>query len=38
MMISTEMIKDLVVKRTNANDIRRVALKEGMRTLRQDGW
>lgn len=38
LMISTDVIKDLVVKRTNANEIRRVALKEGMRTLRQDGW
>jgi type II secretion system protein E len=38
LMVSTDVIKDLVVKRTNANDIRRVALKEGMRTLRQDGW
>lgn len=38
LMVSTDTIKDLVVKRTNANEIRQVALKEGMRTLRQDGW
>lgn len=38
LMISTDSIKDLVVRRTNANEIRQVALKEGMRTLRQDGW
>ncbi|MEI7686082.1 MAG: GspE/PulE family protein, partial [Planctomycetota bacterium] len=38
LMISSDAIKDLVVKRTNANDIRQIALKEGMRTLRQDGW
>ncbi len=38
LMISTDVIKDMVVKRTNANDIRKIALKEGMRTLRQDGW
>jgi type II secretion system protein E len=38
LMVSTDTIKDLVVKRTNANEIRQVALKEGLRTLRQDGW
>ncbi len=38
LMVSTEVIKDMVVKRTNSNEIRKIALKEGMRTLRQDGW
>ena len=38
LLINTDVIKDLIVQRTNANVIRTEALKLGMRTLRQDGW
>ena len=31
-------LKELIVQRTNANQLRQVALKNGMITLRQDGW
>ncbi|MSU80110.1 MAG: type II secretion system protein GspE [Gemmataceae bacterium] len=38
LMVNTDDLKDLVVQRTNANTIRIQALKNGMITLRQDGW
>lgn len=38
LMVSGDDIKELVVQRTNANQIRNAALKNGMLTLRQDGW
>lgn len=38
LMVNTDTLKDLIVQRTNANQLRAVALKEGMVTLRQDGW
>jgi general secretion pathway protein E/type IV pilus assembly protein PilB len=38
LMINTEKMKDLIVQRTNANMLRTEALKNGMVTLRQDGW
>jgi len=31
-------IKDLILKKSPANQIKRLALSKGMRTLRQDGW
>ncbi|MFC1807269.1 ATPase, T2SS/T4P/T4SS family [Candidatus Omnitrophota bacterium] len=33
-----DMIKDLIAKRVPSSDIKRVAIKKGMRTLRQGGW
>jgi general secretion pathway protein E/type IV pilus assembly protein PilB len=38
LMVSNDVMKDLVVQRTNAGVIRLEALKNGMITLRQDGW
>jgi general secretion pathway protein E/type IV pilus assembly protein PilB len=38
LMVNTDELKDLIVQRTNANTLRHVALKNGMITLRQDGW
>ena len=38
LMITGDMIRELCVARANANAIRNQALKEGMITLRQDGW
>ncbi len=38
LMINTDELKDLIVQRTNANSLRAVAMKNGMVTLRQDGW
>jgi general secretion pathway protein E/type IV pilus assembly protein PilB len=38
LMINTDELKDLIVQRTNANTLRQVALRNGMITLRQDGW
>lgn len=36
-LLVTETIKDLIVARADADQIRAVALKEGMRTFREDG-
>jgi len=38
LMVTTDLIKELVTQRVNANNIRTEALKAGMLTLRQDGW
>lgn len=38
LLITGDVIKDLVVQRTNANVLRMEGLKAGMRTLRKDGW
>jgi general secretion pathway protein E/type IV pilus assembly protein PilB len=38
LMITGDTIRDLCVQRVNASVIRNQALKEGMITLRQDGW
>src|SRR5205085_9264808 len=38
LLVTGDVIKDLVVQRTNAGVIRMKALEGGMRTLRQDGW
>jgi general secretion pathway protein E/type IV pilus assembly protein PilB len=38
LMVNTDNLKDMIVKRTNANTLRQEALKQGMVTLRQDGW
>lgn len=33
-----EEIKDLIIKRMPSNQIKKLAMHKGMRTLRQDGW
>ena len=38
LMVTTDGIRDDCVQRVNASSIRHRALKEGMITLRQDGW
>lgn len=38
LLVTGDDIKDLIVQRTNANVLRGVGLKNGMRTLRKDGW
>jgi type II secretion system protein E len=38
LLVNTDMIRDLVVQKVNASVIRMEALKQGMRTLRQDGF
>ena len=38
LLINTEIMKELITQRVNANTIRAEALKNGMITLRQDGW
>jgi general secretion pathway protein E/type IV pilus assembly protein PilB len=38
LMVTHDSIRELIVQRTNALAIRNQALKEGMITLRQDGW
>ena len=36
--MTTDLIKELIVQRTNSNKIRQEAFKAGMTTLRYDGW
>src|SRR5215831_11439579 len=38
LMVTNDLIRDLVVQRVNANQIRHEASKHGMITLRKDGW
>ena len=38
LLVTNDVIKELIVQRVNAGVIRLEALKGGMRTLRQDGW
>ncbi len=38
LMVTGDTIRDMCVQRVNASAIRSQALKEGMITLRQDGW
>ncbi len=38
LLVTGDDIKDLIVQRTNANVLRGIGLKNGMRTLRDDGW
>src|SRR5207253_3485124 len=38
LLVTNDVIKDLVVQRVNAGVIRLEGLKGGMVTLRQDGW
>ena len=37
-LVMSEPIRELVLKRTSSNQIKKKALSLGMRTLRQDGW
>jgi len=37
-LLVDEIIEDLINKRTPSSAIKKVAIKKGMRTLRQDGW
>jgi general secretion pathway protein E/type IV pilus assembly protein PilB len=37
-MVTGDVIRDMCVQRVSAATIRNQALKEGMITLRQDGW
>lgn len=38
LLIANEEISDLVMKRAPASKIREAGMKNGMRTLRQEGW
>jgi type II secretory ATPase GspE/PulE/Tfp pilus assembly ATPase PilB-like protein len=38
LLIVTEGIRQLVLKRASADIIREAAVRQGMRTLREDGW
>ncbi len=38
LMVTNDKIKDMVVQRVNSTVIRQQALRDGMITLRQDGW
>jgi general secretion pathway protein E/type IV pilus assembly protein PilB len=38
LMVTGDVIRDMCVQRVNASAIRAQAIKEGMITLRQDGW
>ena len=38
LLVSTEQVRNLAHERASTWDIRKTALKEGMLTLRQDGW
>ena len=38
LLVNNDVMRDLVVQRVNASVIRLEALRNGMRTLRQDGW
>jgi type II secretory ATPase GspE/PulE/Tfp pilus assembly ATPase PilB-like protein len=37
-MVTGDTIRDMCVERVNASVIRNQAIKEGMITLRKDGW
>ena len=38
LLLMTEKVKQLIMKRVPAGDVKREAVAHGMRTLRQDGW
>lgn len=38
LLVATDTIREMVLQKTNAMAIRQVALKEGLITLRMDGW
>ncbi len=37
-LVLTDRLRPLVVSRSSSNEMKTIALKQGMRTLRQDGW
>jgi type II secretory ATPase GspE/PulE/Tfp pilus assembly ATPase PilB-like protein len=37
-LIVDELIKEMILKKASSDQIKRLALSKGMRTLRQDGW
>ncbi|HBA84822.1 MAG TPA: secretion system protein E [Verrucomicrobia bacterium] len=37
-LVMTDQIRPLVITRASSNEIKQIALREGMRTLRSDGW
>ncbi|MDB4349906.1 ATPase, T2SS/T4P/T4SS family, partial [Omnitrophica bacterium] len=37
-LLVSEKIKDMIIKKTPSSQVKRVAMSAGMRTLRQDGW
>jgi type II secretory ATPase GspE/PulE/Tfp pilus assembly ATPase PilB-like protein len=37
-LLVDELVKDLILKKASSDQIKKVALSRGMRTLRQDGW
>ncbi len=37
-LVIDEAIKELILKRASSDQIKKVAMEKGMRTLRQDGW
>jgi type II secretory ATPase GspE/PulE/Tfp pilus assembly ATPase PilB-like protein len=37
-LIVDELIKEMILKKASSDQIKRLALSRGMRTLRQDGW
>jgi general secretion pathway protein E/type IV pilus assembly protein PilB len=38
LLVTTDSIRELIVNRANASHIRHEALRQGMTTLRRDGW
>jgi type II secretory ATPase GspE/PulE/Tfp pilus assembly ATPase PilB-like protein len=38
LLINSDALRELVIRRENSMRLRQVALQEGMVTLRKDGW
>lgn len=38
LMICTEPVRELAIEKASTSEIKKMAVKSGMRTLRQDGW
>ncbi|MFH1190253.1 MAG: ATPase, T2SS/T4P/T4SS family [Candidatus Omnitrophota bacterium] len=37
-LVADDEVKDMIIKKVSAGQIKRLAISKGMRTLRQDGW
>jgi len=37
-LIVTDPVRDLILERASADEINRLAIEQGMQTMRQDGW
>jgi Type II secretory pathway, ATPase PulE/Tfp pilus assembly pathway, ATPase PilB len=37
-LVTDDVIKDLIIKKVSSGEIKKAAVSRGMRTLRQDGW